>query len=142
MSSITSVVFSSSAISTSAASANVPSNLFQQTFKKLGNALNSGNLPAAQSTFKQLQKAVEGSGHYHYSSRAGRTQSVPHGTNTPQLSSEFQALNNALQSGNLVGAQSAFSNLVQTVQIASQSSPAGTALSSQNDSSDPDSVQS
>jgi soluble cytochrome b562 len=89
----------------SASLGNIPNN-FQQmqgTFQQLTQALQSGNLSAAQSAFTALTKNAPAAG-----------ASSPNGTNP--MTADFQALGQALQSGNVSNAQAAFSKLQSDAQ--------------------------
>ncbi len=70
-------------------------------FQNLGQALQSGNLTAAQSAFAALQKD--------YQSQNSQSTSTS-GANSP-VSSDLTTLANALNTGNLTTAQAAFSQL-------------------------------
>src|ERR1039457_4575293 len=76
----------------------------RQDFQNLGNALQSGNLTAAQQAFAQLQQPNPNS---------GQSQSTQ---NSNPASQAVQNLGSALQSGDLSGAQQAFAQLQQGMQ--------------------------
>jgi hypothetical protein len=81
----------------------------QNTFQQLTQALQSGNLTAAQSAFSALtQKAPPPA--------ANANTSTPSSSNP--MAADFQALGQALQSGNLTGAQAAFTKLQSDAQAA------------------------
>ena len=83
-----------------------------QDFKALESSLQSGDLSGAQQAFAALQKDLPNS-----SQTTGATSSNA-STPTSQLSTDFQALQSALQSGDLSGAQGAFATLQQDMQSA------------------------
>jgi len=121
------------------------SNLLQGDFSTLGQALQSGNLSQAQSAFSQLENDFQaggqpGSGAAQAALRdqpavqaAVEDRYVP-ASQTPspvqQVQQEYSQLANALQSGNLTNAQSAFAALQQALQSQAgtngASSPAST----------------
>ena len=78
----------------------------KQAFQSLGNALQSGNLTAAQQAFAQLQQYSPGNG------QASNNQNST-STTTSNVTDPLQALGTALQSGNLSAAQQAFTQLQQ-----------------------------
>ena len=86
----------------------------QQDFSQLAQALQGGNLAAAQSAFSALQNP---NGQAQSSNATNGTNSNGSG-NT--ISNDFAALAQALQSGNISSAQSAFAQL-QTAMKAQQS---------------------
>ena len=124
---------------------------FTTDFKQLGSDLTSGNLAAAQQDFVTLSQdalnspfasaSASGSSPSQTtvstastttsptataststaSSQAGGMQSGAHSTGLSALAQDFQALSQALQSGNLSGAQQAFTQLQQDAQQAEQS---------------------
>jgi hypothetical protein len=73
-----------------------------QDFKAIGSALQSADLPTAQSALATFQQELQSS------SQISATQ--PFGKNS-QANTDFQSLTTDLQSGNLAGAQNAFSSL-------------------------------
>ena len=77
-----------------------------QDFAALSQALQQGDLAAAQQAFATLQQDVPWVG------RAASSQSTA-GTTAGPVASSLQALGNALTSGDLAGAQQAFANLQQ-----------------------------
>jgi hypothetical protein len=120
MSSVSSI--SSSSVTSSVSSTSATS--FAQAFQDLGSALQSGNVSAAQTAFQDLMKSGKGGHHHgHHAGGAGSSSSTGGGTS---ISSVFQALGSALQSGNLQGAQSAFATLQQDFSGAQGSSQSGT----------------
>jgi hypothetical protein len=83
-----------------------------QDFKALANALHSGNLTTAQSSFATWQQDFQANG----STNTQTTQQTqPFGSNS-QANTDFQALSSALQSGDLSSAQQAFASLQQDLQ--------------------------
>jgi len=86
-------------------------NPLAQDFNQLGQDLQSGNLSAAQQDYTNLQQALQSQGshmhHHHHHGGGGET------NNINQL---FQQLGQQLQSGSLVGAQQAYSTLMQDFQ--------------------------
>ena len=91
----------------------------QQDVQNLASALQSGDLPGAQTAFAALQKLRPG----------GQTRNGQQGnSSTSPISRDFSALGNALQSGDIAGAQSAFATLqkdVQSLQHGQGGSPVG-----------------
>ena len=87
----------------------------QQDLQALGQALSSGNLSAAQGAFASLMKELHG---------LRQPQIQPTGQSTlnslNSVQSALQALGQALSSGNLSAAQSAFATLQQDMQNAAQ----------------------
>jgi hypothetical protein len=77
----------------------------KQDFQQLASALQSGNLSGAQSAYANIQQLLQGS----QGSSATNTSSTSTGSNT--LQNDFLALGQALQSGDLSTAQSAFAQL-------------------------------
>lgn len=86
-----------------------------QAFTALGNALQSGNLTQAQQAFSTLQQDVQqaptGAHHSHHHHGGGNG-----GSQGNSISQAFNALGQALQSGNLSSAQQAFATLQQDFQ--------------------------
>ncbi|HTI98832.1 MAG TPA: hypothetical protein VL527_08000, partial [Dongiaceae bacterium] len=106
-----------SSISSISSSTNLyqPNNDFAkrfQDFKALGTALQSGDLSSAQSALANLQQTVSGN-----SSTSTTSASQPFGKNS-QANSDFQTLTSALQSGDLSGAQQAFTSLQSDLKAA------------------------
>ena len=81
-------------------------NTFKQDFQALSNALQSGNLSAAQQAFSTLQTDMQGN------QSNGTQQQSQNST----LSTDFNNLASTLQSGNLASAQQAFATLQQDMQ--------------------------
>lgn len=88
---------------------------FQQEFQQLGQDLQSGNLSAAQTDFTTLQSLSP------QSSSASSATSSSGSTSSNPIAQEFQELSQALQSGNLTGAQQDYSQLQQDFQSQSSS---------------------
>lgn len=82
----------------------------QQYFNALDQALQSGNLTAAQSAYSSLQQLAP------TGSQSSTSTSSSNGTSTSSLGSDFSALGKALQSGDLAGAQKAFAQVQQDMQ--------------------------
>jgi outer membrane protein assembly factor BamD (BamD/ComL family) len=111
-------------------------NSIAQAFNALSNDLQNGNLSAAQQDFATIQQAFQqhGSGqvHHHHGHHGGG------GRQSNQIAEEFGALGQALQDGNLQGAQTAFAALQQDIQqfgaSGSSNSRFGNSTSSTNSS--------
>jgi outer membrane protein assembly factor BamD (BamD/ComL family) len=90
------------------------SSTIQTDFAALGQALSSGNLTQAQSAFSQLQSDLQTASQ----PTGGAVATPPDPTQTPaqQVRQDYAQLVGALQSGNLTGAQSAFTALEQALQ--------------------------
>lgn len=108
-----------SAISANSYLQNIASSSVQQpssgastrnAFKSLAQALQSGDLQGAQQAFKTIQSA--------WSARLTQTSPNPQSTNggNTTVQNAFASLGQALQSGDLQGAQQAFSTLQSAVQ--------------------------
>lgn len=96
-----------------------PAEQVQQDYTQLASALQSGNLTDAQTAFTALQQALQtqtGS-----TTTAGATSSTTSTTNSDPILNDFNALGQALSSGSLSQAQSAFAQLQSDVQSAQQS---------------------
>ncbi len=88
---------------------------FQQIrdyFQQLGQALQSGDLNAAQQAFAALQQLMPNL------SAGSQTQTGQQGNSQSQLAGDFSALGQALQSGDLTKAQDALTKLQQDMQTA------------------------
>ncbi|HUB29233.1 MAG TPA: hypothetical protein VL967_06030 [Terracidiphilus sp.] len=96
--------------SSSSTSSTQGSNPLQSAFSQLSQDLQSGNLSGAQSDFSTIQQDLQGQGarfhHHHHGGGAGSS----------AINQEFQALGQALQSGNLSSAQQAYTSLQQDFQ--------------------------
>jgi hypothetical protein len=87
----------------------------------VGNALQSNDLAGAQSAFTTLTQDLQSAGqapagqqtygHHHHHRHGGGSQAAS--TTSTTLSNDLAAVGNALQSGNLTTAQSAFTTLMQ-----------------------------
>jgi hypothetical protein len=75
---------------------------FVNNFNAIGNALNSGNLSAAQSALATFQQDLPAT--------SQTSNSQPFGNNS-QANTDYNSLATALQSGDLSGAQTAFASL-------------------------------
>jgi DNA-binding FadR family transcriptional regulator len=124
--------------SSTATTSSSGSSTLQNDFAALGQALQSGDLSTAQSAFSQLQSDVQASRQSSGAQFAAPTQTRAQG-NDQYVSSGSQGQNpieealqdytqlaGDLQSGNLTGAQSAYSNLQQLIQAYSGSSTSAT----------------
>jgi outer membrane protein assembly factor BamD (BamD/ComL family) len=94
----------------SSSTSNSSTNPLQQAFQQLGQDLQSGNVSAAQQDYANIQQdfqnmAEHAHGHHHHG-----------GGEMSQISQTFQQLGQALQSGDLSGAQQAYSTLQQEIQ--------------------------
>jgi hypothetical protein len=97
-------ILSSSLFSSNSQGVNSPQQQFQQEFQKLGQALQSGNLSAAQADFATLQQNSPSA-----STTASTSSSNP-------IAQAFSQLAKDLQSGNLSAAQQDFSTIQQDTQ--------------------------
>ena len=86
----------------------------KQDFQQLASALQSGNLSGAQSAYSNIQQLLQGN----QGSSTSNTSSTSTGSNT--LQNDFLALGQALQSGDLSTAQSAFAQLQSDFQASHQ----------------------
>jgi outer membrane protein assembly factor BamD (BamD/ComL family) len=91
-----------------------------QAFTALSQALQSGNLQDAQTAFTTLQGDIQqqqGSGqvrhHHHHGGNSSQSTPSAASQQTNPVATAFGALSQALQSGNLSGAQTAFATLQQ-----------------------------
>ena len=85
-----------------------------QDFQSLRNALQSGDLTAAQQAFASLQKDAQNT-----SQVADATNNPPPQPDSPsQIGKDFQAVQTALQSGDLSTARTAFATLKQDLKNA------------------------
>jgi hypothetical protein len=94
-----------------------PQPSFQKEFQKLGQDLKSGNVPAAQQDFGNIQKAVPDQSvqtyrHHHHSGGRENTSLGQPST----LAHEFAQLGQDLQAGNVAAAQQAYSTVQQAFQ--------------------------
>ena len=92
-------------------------NTFATDFQALGQAIKSGNLSDVKAAFSKLQQdmqSVQGHHHRHHHKPSASTQ----GSNQNKFATDFQALGQALQSGDLSAAQAAFAKLQQDMQSA------------------------
>ena len=86
----------------------IASNPYQQQMQQLGQALQSGNLSAAQSDFATLQAA--------FSQPATTTASTSTGSASNPVAQALNQLGTDLQSGNVAAAQKDFSTVQQDLQ--------------------------
>src|SRR5580698_608128 len=86
----------------------------KQDFQQLASALQSGNLSGAQFAYSNIQPLLQGN----QGSSTSNTSSTSTGSNT--LQNDFLALGQALQSGDLTTAQSAFAQLQSDFQASRQ----------------------
>ncbi len=100
--------------STSSAQSNSP---IAQAFNQLAQDLKSGNVSAAQQDFAKIQQAFQN----HASQSRGHHHHHGGGDSGSTISQLFDQLGQALQSGNLSGAQQAYNSLMQDLQQAGQS---------------------
>jgi hydrogenase maturation factor HypF (carbamoyltransferase family) len=92
-------------------------NSLAQTFAQLGQDLQSGNLQASQQDFTTIQQDLQlnatqqagGHHHHHYAESSQNSSANP-------IAQVFSQLEQTLQAGNLQGAQSAFSTLLNDLQ--------------------------
>jgi len=101
------------------------SNQFTTDLNAVGQALQSGSLSDAQAAYGKLQQdmqSVQGHHHHHHHNASSTSQSTDQNT----VSADFQTLAQALQSGNLNGAQTAFAQLQQDFQTFNPGSQATT----------------
>jgi DNA-binding FadR family transcriptional regulator len=118
---------------------NVP-NTIQTDFAALGQALQSGDVNQARSAFSQLRSDLQARRNTPIEPPPGQDQYVPGGSRpgpslTQQVQQDYARLAGALQSGDLSGAQSAFSNLQQALQ--SQGAGATQTTATSNSTTDP-----
>ena len=115
-----------------------PGNSIAQTFAQLGQALQSGNLSAAQQDFTTIQQdAQQNSGqhvglHHHHHHTDPSQSSTASSQPTNSVEQAFSQLAQTLQTGNLQAAQAAFSALqndLQQIGGFSTSQSSGTAAS-------------
>lgn len=92
-----------------------PAEQVQQDYTQLATALQSGNLTSAQTAFTALQQALQ--------TQTGSTTNpnTTTASSSDPIANDFNALGQALSSGNLSQAQSAFAQLQSAVQTAQQS---------------------
>src|SRR5208337_4175079 len=83
-----------------------------QDFESLANALQSGDLSSAQSAFSSLEQNLPGISQVLQSNSSSSSSS----TQTSPVAQALQSLQSALQSGDLSGAQQAFTSLEKALQ--------------------------
>jgi len=112
-----------------------------KAFQQLATDLQSGNLSAAQADFSTLQQDVQsqvsqGGGHHgHHRHHGGGAESstAASSDNSNSIGQLFTQLGQALQSGNLTAAQTAYSTLQSDLQdYAQQKNPGANPPSTQN----------
>jgi hypothetical protein len=97
-------------------------NTINQDFSALGQALQSGKLSDAQSSFSTLQQDLQQAGQVHHHHRHHHHNGGSQGANSAgvqasdPIAQAFDALRNALQSGDLNSAQQAYSTIQQDLQ--------------------------
>lgn len=105
---------------TTPTSTETPAQQVQQDYAQLADALQSGSLTAAQSAFTALEQALQTQ-----AGSSGNTTSAASSTSstssTDPIENDLNALGQALSSGNLTQAQSAFSQLQSDIKSAEQS---------------------
>ena len=89
----------------------------QQDYLQLASALQSGSLTGAQSAFAALEQALQTQGGTSTSTAPATTST----NNNDPIANDLNALGQALSSGNLTQAQSAFKQLNQDIQTAEKS---------------------
>jgi hypothetical protein len=91
-------------------------NTINQDFSALGQSLQSENLSDAQNSFATLEQDLRQAGqvHHHHGGLQGANFAGVQASDP--IAQAFQALSNALQSGDLNGAQRAYSTLQQDLQ--------------------------
>ena len=107
----------------------------QKDFESLSQALQSGNITDAQTGFTKLQndlQSLAGSGHHHHH-HGGGTNSGTGGSGS-STQNDFSSLGQALQSGNIQDAQTAFAKLQSDLQTQKANSPYGSSGSGINQS--------
>jgi DNA-binding FadR family transcriptional regulator len=95
-------------------------NQWRQDFKQLASALQSGDLAGAQKAYSALQQLQQSS----QSGGQSSSQQQANSGNNP-IQNDFAALGKALSSGDLTGAQTAFSQLQSDLKAAFQSGASG-----------------
>jgi len=111
-------LFGAQSAQSSAATNQSGASIPQAEFQQLGQDLQSGNLSAARQDFAKIQQSVHERTsqiiHHHRHFSGGGSQS----SSADSLAQEFGTLGQDLQSGSLSAAQSAFSQLQQSLQSA------------------------
>jgi hypothetical protein len=105
---------SSNSLYTPVTSSQSSGSTIQQDFKKLAQALQSNDLSGAQSAFSSLQQLLQTS-----QPSSGQQQAASTTGGSP-LQTDFNNLGQALASGDLSGAQSAFTQLQSDLSAATQ----------------------
>jgi outer membrane protein assembly factor BamD (BamD/ComL family) len=107
------------AIATLPDPAQTPAQQVRQDYAQLAGDLQSGNLTGAQSAFTALEEALQTQTGTNATSETSSS-TAPTGSSDP-IANDLNALGQALSSGNLTQAQSAFSQLQSDIQSARQS---------------------
>jgi outer membrane protein assembly factor BamD (BamD/ComL family) len=102
-----------SAISASGTAANSSSNPIATDYSALGQALQSGDLAGAQKAFSSLEQDLT---NWSQTNGTGSSSSNSPSSTQTSLNNDYKALAQALQSGNLSDAQTAFSSVQQDLQ--------------------------
>jgi DNA-binding FadR family transcriptional regulator len=95
-------------------------NQWKQDFKQLASALQNGDLTGAQQAYTALQQLQQSS-----QSSSQSPSGQPASSSGNPIQNDFAALGQALQSGDLNAAQSAFSQLQSDMKAASQNGASG-----------------
>lgn len=111
------------ASSAATATTGTPSNSLVQAFSQLGQDLQSGNLTGAQTDYTNIEQDAQQSlsqqvsgHHHHHHAESSQNSSSSSSQLTSAIDQAFGQLEQTLQSGNLQGAQSAFSALQNDLQ--------------------------
>ena len=115
----------SSSQSTPSSTSASSTNPIQQAFSALQQDLQNGNLSGAQQDFAALQQGLQQAGtqHHHHHHHGGDSQGAR------AVQQDFDSLEQALQSGNLSSAQTAFASLQQDLQQLSPNSSSNSSSS-------------
>ena len=115
----------SSSQSTPSSTSASSTNPIQQAFSALQQDLQNGNLSGAQQDFAALQQGLQQAGtqHHHHHHHGGDSQGAS------AVQQDFDSLEQALQSGNLSSAQTAFASLQQDLQQLSPNSSSNSSSS-------------
>jgi outer membrane protein assembly factor BamD (BamD/ComL family) len=107
------------------ANTSTSTNPVAQAFAQLGQDLQSGNLQGAQQDLATVQQDLQNAGqqvgghhhhHHHHHAVSSQNSNLPSSQQTNSIDQAFGQLEQTLQSGNLQGAQSAFSTIVNDLQ--------------------------
>jgi len=121
------------------------SSAIQSDFASLGQALQSGDLSGAQSAFSQLQSDLQTAAQSAQTPPQAEDQYVGRSSQqglsvAKQVQQDYAQLASSLQSDDLAGAQSAFTNLQQALQSQGTSTTQSSTGSSTNSSSGSDTI--